>query len=52
MQNRINLDVERRVSRVEADLRWIKWLLVASVSSSVLNLLGIRVLDSVTLWHP
>ncbi len=52
MQNRINLDIERRVSRVETDLRWIKWLMVASVSSSVLNLLGIRVLDSVTLWHP
>ncbi len=52
MQNRINLDIERRVSRVETDLRWIKWLMVASVSSSLLNLLGVRVLDSVTLWHP
>ena len=49
MQNRINLDIERRVSRVETDLRWIKWLMVASVSSSLLNLLGVRVLDSVTL---
>ena len=52
MQNRINLDIERRVSCLEADFRWIKWLLVASVSSSMLNLLGVRVLDSVTLWHP
>ena len=51
-QDGVNLRVEGRISSIEADLRWMKWLLVAITTTSALNVIGFHILDSVTLWHP
>ncbi len=44
-QDRINLKVESRLTRLEI-------MLYLLISLSAINLVGIHIIDTITLWHP